>query len=170
MPDDTVPLANSSPALPTSTSTRSRESRFSLFSRGLQPRRGRDSAVGSPSRGDLSPRRSSFGLDGAPELSPYEIDLSTALEEGLLENDRRRQNALNFLQRAHTRPHTSASHLEASALRSVRDDDVLHLSDDELDIGTNHTGRESLSGHRGCLLYTSPSPRDGLLSRMPSSA
>ena len=24
--------------------------------------------------------------------------------------------------------------------------------------------------HYGCLLYTSPSPRDGLLSRMPSSA
>ena len=28
---------------------------------------------------------------------------------------------------------------------------------------------ESLAGHC-CLLYTSPSPRDGLLSRMPSSA
>ena len=26
------------------------------------------------------------------------------------------------------------------------------------------------SYHRNCLLYTSPSPRDGLLSRMPSSA
>ena len=26
------------------------------------------------------------------------------------------------------------------------------------------------AAHRGCLLYTSPSPRDGLLSRMPSSA
>ena len=25
-------------------------------------------------------------------------------------------------------------------------------------------------GNRACLLYTSPSPRDGLLSRMPSSA
>ena len=25
-------------------------------------------------------------------------------------------------------------------------------------------------GYEGCLLYTSPSPRDGLLSRMPSSA
>ena len=25
-------------------------------------------------------------------------------------------------------------------------------------------------GKRSCLLYTSPSPRDGLLSRMPSSA
>ena len=32
--------------------------------------------------------------------------------------------------------------------------------------------RLSLSGQQddGCLLYTSPSPRDGLLSRMPSSA
>ena len=28
----------------------------------------------------------------------------------------------------------------------------------------------NLSSKRGCLLYTSPSPRDGLLSRMPSSA
>src|SRR5665647_3825581 len=27
-----------------------------------------------------------------------------------------------------------------------------------------------LDGGAGCLLYTSPSPRDGLLSRMPSSA
>ena len=27
-----------------------------------------------------------------------------------------------------------------------------------------------LEGARDCLLYTSPSPRDGLLSRMPSSA
>ena len=27
-----------------------------------------------------------------------------------------------------------------------------------------------LSANRTCLLYTSPSPRDGLLSRMPSSA
>ena len=28
----------------------------------------------------------------------------------------------------------------------------------------------NISQERGCLLYTSPSPRDGLLSRMPSSA
>ena len=32
-------------------------------------------------------------------------------------------------------------------------------------------GRIVLAGpHPACLLYTSPSPRDGLLSRMPSSA
>ena len=29
---------------------------------------------------------------------------------------------------------------------------------------------ETLGGVGTCLLYTSPSPRDGLLSRMPSSA
>ena len=31
-------------------------------------------------------------------------------------------------------------------------------------------GWNSDGGYYGCLLYTSPSPRDGLLSRMPSSA
>ena len=30
--------------------------------------------------------------------------------------------------------------------------------------------QRELLGGKGCLLYTSPSPRDGLLSRMPSSA
>ena len=37
----------------------------------------------------------------------------------------------------------------------------------------NHNGEFSVNIaliHKGCLLYTSPSPRDGLLSRMPSSA
>ena len=29
---------------------------------------------------------------------------------------------------------------------------------------------EDTPAHKACLLYTSPSPRDGLLSRMPSSA
>ena len=34
------------------------------------------------------------------------------------------------------------------------------------------TGQEIIynTGNSSCLLYTSPSPRDGLLSRMPSSA
>ena len=31
-------------------------------------------------------------------------------------------------------------------------------------------GMEQPYHYRNCLLYTSPSPRDGLLSRMPSSA
>ena len=31
-------------------------------------------------------------------------------------------------------------------------------------------GEQPQAMDKGCLLYTSPSPRDGLLSRMPSSA
>ena len=44
-----------------------------------------------------------------------------------------------------------------SAERALR---VVNVSSDDL-----YMGRE-----KRCLLYTSPSPRDGLLSRMPSSA
>ena len=44
----------------------------------------------------------------------------------------------------------------------------------DLAVGTNagqiKTGSMSRSDRISCLLYTSPSPRDGLLSRMPSSA
>mgnify|MGYP003322487702 FL=1 len=37
-------------------------------------------------------------------------------------------------------------------------------------ISTKKFLKEKISSINGCLLYTSPSPRDGLLSRMPSSA
>ena len=39
----------------------------------------------------------------------------------------------------------------------------------ELELTYNH-GVEKYEMGTACLLYTSPSPRDGLLSRMPSSA
>lgn len=70
-------------------------------------------------------------MDGAPELSPYEIDLSIALEDGLLENDLRRSNAFNSLRRVHTRPHTSTSHLETSASQPFRNVEVDNFDDDE---------------------------------------
>ena len=37
-------------------------------------------------------------------------------------------------------------------------------------VGDNFNKEKILNNLKGCLLYTSPSPRDGLLSRMPSSA
>ena len=37
-------------------------------------------------------------------------------------------------------------------------------------IPTETESKNLLMTHSSCLLYTSPSPRDGLLSRMPSSA
>ena len=42
-------------------------------------------------------------------------------------------------------------------------------STNEVSLGTSPSTYSSSSVY-GCLLYTSPSPRDGLLSRMPSSA
>ena len=54
---------------------------------------------------------------------------------------------------------------------------VLHLKGDDIEMAFTHGdqyGEEYYSfvngQHTTCLLYTSPSPRDGLLSRMPSSA
>ena len=46
-------------------------------------------------------------------------------------------------------------------------------SDSPMGIESLAGGQEELAQRlqaMGCLLYTSPSPRDGLLSRMPSSA
>ena len=42
------------------------------------------------------------------------------------------------------------------------------LKEFSLDINPGEV--HAIMGPNGCLLYTSPSPRDGLLSRMPSSA
>ena len=51
-------------------------------------------------------------------------------------------------------------------------DAVRGMDDGDIDLGAKRM--ENLMGamenKKGCLLYTSPSPRDGLLSRMPSSA
>ena len=50
----------------------------------------------------------------------------------------------------------------------------LALFEKEDSLAAHQTGHNSGVIHSGlyynCLLYTSPSPRDGLLSRMPSSA
>ena len=52
---------------------------------------------------------------------------------------------------------------DATVFYTVRGKDI----DSEPDFAQ---AEEALKRAKGCLLYTSPSPRDGLLSRMPSSA
>ena len=47
---------------------------------------------------------------------------------------------------------------------------ISSYKDIAIDEKTLAFGEVGLSGEIRCLLYTSPSPRDGLLSRMPSSA
>ena len=55
-------------------------------------------------------------------------------------------------------------------VRAVVNNNKLQLSSAlEHDSNTN-IGKDSGTIANICLLYTSPSPRDGLLSRMPSSA
>ena len=51
------------------------------------------------------------------------------------------------------------------------DNDNFHWRKDTLNVNIDITDYKALKkAFTGCLLYTSPSPRDGLLSRMPSSA
>ena len=42
---------------------------------------------------------------------------------------------------------------------------IMGVDNGDDDVSGGHSDNDN-----GCLLYTSPSPRDGLLSRMPSSA
>ena len=53
----------------------------------------------------------------------------------------------------------------------MNDIKVMNHAADNIRILAASMVEKANSGHPGgCLLYTSPSPRDGLLSRMPSSA
>ena len=52
-------------------------------------------------------------------------------------------------------------------IRLAHTDDYINLVKSEVE---RLDGDEQVLLSTGCLLYTSPSPRDGLLSRMPSSA
>ena len=67
----------------------------------------------------------------------------------------------------------SLKNLSASKLGSIAIKEVIYKSKldlEEIDeVIMGHVLTSGL-GQNPCLLYTSPSPRDGLLSRMPSSA
>ena len=60
--------------------------------------------------------------------------------------------------------------------RRIADGDMIHIEDiqDQVELALmrdeHHKVARAYVLYRDCLLYTSPSPRDGLLSRMPSSA
>ena len=51
-----------------------------------------------------------------------------------------------------------------------RSEDGVMLPDGTLIVADQRYGLAKIDMTGSCLLYTSPSPRDGLLSRMPSSA
>ena len=66
--------------------------------------------------------------------------------------------------------------IQGRDFQAIWDEEKGLWSTDEFDVATfvDRSLFEHQKNHKGqietCLLYTSPSPRDGLLSRMPSSA
>ena len=52
----------------------------------------------------------------------------------------------------------------------VEDGDYVEKDQAIAEVDSDKATLELPAEESGCLLYTSPSPRDGLLSRMPSSA
>ena len=67
-----------------------------------------------------------------------------------------------LLENGETLPDVTIAYQTWGQLNAAKDNAIL----------VNHamTGWSDVPGWWPCLLYTSPSPRDGLLSRMPSSA
>ena len=59
---------------------------------------------------------------------------------------------------------------EAIDEEMANDVNVCVMGEDVGQYGGSYKVTKDLYEKYGCLLYTSPSPRDGLLSRMPSSA
>ncbi|KAJ8109608.1 hypothetical protein OPT61_g7330 [Boeremia exigua] len=95
----TAPVPTESPATMTLNTTLQPElfvcdrDGSNLFSSSAQSRRGRDSAVGSPSRENTSPRRNNSEASGAPRSILSDSDLSVALED-LLDDDPLRNRVL----------------------------------------------------------------------------
>ena len=58
----------------------------------------------------------------------------------------------------------------ACTIKEIREDDATQAAQMIRAFGNMQKANEALQSLYTCLLYTSPSPRDGLLSRMPSSA
>ena len=71
---------------------------------------------------------------------------------------------IEFVDLRFTDPRGKLQHLTMDS--TIVDDDM--LNDGVFFDGSSIAGWKAIN--ESCLLYTSPSPRDGLLSRMPSSA
>ena len=60
--------------------------------------------------------------------------------------------------------------LHEAKLMGANEADVITTEGQSISVDVRQGSLENADRAEGCLLYTSPSPRDGLLSRMPSSA
>ena len=65
---------------------------------------------------------------------------------------------------------STGTFISAGASTDVSMNFIQTTAANRLDVSEIDLTTEFTQASNGCLLYTSPSPRDGLLSRMPSSA
>ena len=123
---------------------------------------------------------SNAGAKGAvPSLHEKQLTLAIATQvaaklrdHGIsVELTRTDDRTLTLRQRVEHADHVNADlfvsiHANASPTRTQRGYETYVLTTKGVDVDARALRAESMT----CLLYTSPSPRDGLLSRMPSSA
>ena len=89
------------------------------------------------------------------EKHPAMIQLLQTLQEGELELELAVQNSVDKIYAGYSE---SKSNFDVASLRlAEKEKELIELGKTRIEFNS-------------CLLYTSPSPRDGLLSRMPSSA
>ena len=80
-------------------------------------------------------------------------------------------DALGLSELLRTKQISSSELLEVSInLTELLDPLINAVPIRHFDLARDQAKENSIQGVFNCLLYTSPSPRDGLLSRMPSSA
>ncbi|UPX16649.1 uncharacterized protein EKO05_0007039 [Ascochyta rabiei] len=119
---ESVVIENPNTAPHTNSSLRGRAPRSSLFARQVPSRAGTDSAIGSPSRVDLSSIRAGPDTDDEPGRSLNGLGCSSALQDGVLEDNLLRNHANPILRRIHTRSQAANSQPEASAPQGYRTD------------------------------------------------
>ena len=68
------------------------------------------------------------------------------------------------------KPFDASDVIPAIEIAMARFAEIRGVEDEVMDLEERLESRKIVDQAKGCLLYTSPSPRDGLLSRMPSSA
>ena len=136
-------------------------------SRGVTP----ISQDGLPSETEMAQRQSPEGAGGELADMPDEDQQGV---QALPRDDRPRRACVgnsNFHFDFNRDGASDAQLRRANAIPGNKSGQSLTLGDESQHSESQQSESENQSAHSlTCLLYTSPSPRDGLLSRMPSSA
>ena len=119
--------------------------------------------------------RACYGLDVSPPTGGIQSDKFVHPEElshAILKGIRREVQTYGFVNNMEVGRRFDESELPVNWEFIKKDDAQFYdeYTGIQLDTDATHAAMQEELKYMDCLLYTSPSPRDGLLSRMPSSA